>query len=136
MSPAITDLPRLICVTVAVPPRRWDWGEALHAARRKGMTSTHGISAQPIIGRRQTRIFDMKKCLKCSLTIAALATAVLGSCAPVFARGGAASIMNSPGYQRRLQESRQQVSQPQVSQPDVQPASVHRGHKPRHHHRH
>jgi hypothetical protein len=91
----------------------------------------HGISAQPIIGRRQTRIFDMKQSLKCSLTIAALATAVLASGAPVFARGGAASIMNSPGYQRRLQESRQQVSQP-----DVQAASVHRGHKPRHHHRH
>ena len=73
----------------------------------------------------------MKKCLKCSLIIAALTTAVLGSCAPVFARGGAASIMNSPGYQRRLQESRQQVSQP-----DVLPASAHRGHKPRHHHQH
>jgi len=73
----------------------------------------------------------MQKCLKCSLTIAALTTAVLGSCAPVFARGGAASIMNSPGYQRRLQESRQQVPQP-----DVQPASVHHGHKRRHYHRH
>jgi hypothetical protein len=30
---------------------------------------------------------------------------------PLFARGGAASIMNSPGYQRRLQESRQQLPQ-------------------------
>jgi hypothetical protein len=30
--------------------------------------------------------------------------------APALARGGAASIMNSPGYQRRLQESRQEYS--------------------------
>src|SRR3954453_9954249 len=30
---------------------------------------------------------------------------------PLLARGGAASIMNSPGYQRRLQESRQQLPQ-------------------------
>jgi hypothetical protein len=73
----------------------------------------------------------MKKSLNCFLTVAAIATAILGSSAPVLARGGAASIMNSPGYQRRLQESRQQVSEP-----GVQPASVHRGHKPRHHHRH
>lgn len=73
----------------------------------------------------------MKKSLKFSLTVGAIATAIMGSSAPVFARGGAASIMNSPGYQRRLQESRQQVSQP-----DVQPAAAHRGHKSRHHHRH
>lgn len=73
----------------------------------------------------------MKKALNCFLTVAAIATAIIGSGAPVLARGGAASIMNSPGYQRRLQESRQQVSQP-----DVQPASAHRGHKPRHHHQH
>jgi hypothetical protein len=73
----------------------------------------------------------MKEFLKLSLAAAAIATAILGSSAPVFARGGAASIMNSPGYQRRLQESRQQVPQP-----EVQPASTHRGHKPRHHHRH
>jgi hypothetical protein len=71
----------------------------------------------------------MKKSLKFSLTVAAIATATLGQGAPVLARGGAASIMNSPGYQRRLQESRQQVSQP-----DTQPVSAHRGHKSRHHH--
>jgi hypothetical protein len=73
----------------------------------------------------------MKKVLNCFLIVAAIASAIIASGAPVLARGGAASIMNSPGYQRRLQESRQQVSQP-----DVQPASVHRGHKPRHHHQH
>ncbi len=71
----------------------------------------------------------MKKSLNCFLIVAAIAAAIIGSRAPVLARGGAASIMNSPGYQRRLQESRQQVSQP-----DVQPASLH--HKPRHHHQH
>jgi hypothetical protein len=73
----------------------------------------------------------MEKALNCFLIVAAIASAIIASGAPVLARGGAASIMNSPGYQRRLQESRQQVSQP-----DVQPASVHRGHKPRHHHQH
>ena len=30
------------------------------------------------------------------------------------ARGGAASIMGSPGYQRRLQESRKQLSRPHL----------------------
>lgn len=69
----------------------------------------------------------MKTFLKLALAVAAMATAILGSNAPVLARGGAASIMNSPGYQRRLQESRQQESQP---------AFVHRGHRPRHHRRH
>lgn len=76
-------------------------------------------------------MLDTKKLLRCSLTVAALATAILGASVPVFARGGAANIMNSPGYQRRLQESRQQLSQP-----DVQSASAHRGHKARHHHPH
>jgi len=33
---------------------------------------------------------------------------------PLFARGGAANIMNSPGYQRRLQESRQQLAPPET----------------------
>ena len=69
----------------------------------------------------------MKTSLKLSLAVAAMATAILGSNAPVFARGGAASIMNSPGYQRRLQESRQPVSQP---------AFAHRGYRSRHHSRH
>ena len=45
-----------------------------------------------------------------SLTIAALLAAValaeIAGCAPALARGGAANLMNSPGYQRRLQESR------------------------------
>jgi hypothetical protein len=39
-----------------------------------------------------------------------LGTLVFLNIAPALARGGAASIMNSPGYQRRLQESRQQYS--------------------------
>jgi hypothetical protein len=37
--------------------------------------------------------------------------------AAALARGGAASIMNSPGYQRRLQESRQQYSRSYVQHP-------------------
>ncbi len=73
----------------------------------------------------------MKKSLQLLfLLVAATTTAIVVSSEPVFARGGAPNIMNSPGYQRRLQESRQQVSQP-----DVQPPSTHR-HKWRHRHRH
>jgi hypothetical protein len=57
----------------------------------------------------------MKNSPKLFLTLAAIAMAVAGSSEPVLARGGgAANIMNSPGYQRRLQESRQQLSQPVV----------------------
>ena len=53
----------------------------------------------------------MKNSLKLSLTLAALAVAAVVSSEPVLARSGAAAnIMNSPGYQRRLQESRQQLS--------------------------
>ncbi len=63
----------------------------------------------------------MKNSPKLFLTLAAMAMAVAGSSEPVFARGGgAANIMNSPGYQRRLQESRQQLS------PGVQPSSIYR----------
>jgi hypothetical protein len=51
------------------------------------------------------------------LTIAAITTAMVVVSEPLFARGGAASIMSSPGYQRRLQESRQQLSQPASSTP-------------------
>jgi hypothetical protein len=63
----------------------------------------------------------MKNSPKLFLALAAMAMAVAVSTEPVFARGGgAANIMNSPGYQRRLQESRQQLSQPVV-----QPSSTH-----------
>jgi hypothetical protein len=47
--------------------------------------------------------------------IAAIATALVALSEPLFARGGAASIMNSPGYQRRLQESRQQLPHARAS---------------------
>src|SRR5882757_9363157 len=64
----------------------------------------------------------MKKSLKFFLTVAAETIVFVISSEPMFARGGgAANIMNSPGYQRRLQESRQQVSQP-----DAQPSATHR----------
>ena len=63
----------------------------------------------------------MTKVLRLSLATAALVSAIGVSSGPLFARGGGANIMNSPGYQRRLQESRQQVSQPQA-----QPSATHR----------
>ena len=60
------------------------------------------------------------------LMIAAITTAMVVVSEPLFARGGAASIMNSPGYQRRLQESRRQL-------PDARASSTSR-HKWRHRH--
>jgi hypothetical protein len=70
----------------------------------------------------------MKNNSRSFLTAVAAATALLVvSSEPLFARGGAANIMNSPGYQRRLQESRQQLAQP-----DIQPSPSHR--KKRHKH--
>ena len=64
----------------------------------------------------------MKKSLKLFLTMAAATIVIVVSSEPMFARGGgAANIINSPGYQRRLQESRQQLSQP-----DAQPPAAHR----------
>jgi hypothetical protein len=64
----------------------------------------------------------MKNSLKLLLALAAIAIVVAVSSEPLLARGGGAgNILNSPGYQRRLQESRQQLSQP-----GVQPASTHR----------
>jgi hypothetical protein len=64
----------------------------------------------------------MKKSLKLFLRVAAVTIILVVSSEPMFARGGgAANITNSPGYQRRLQESRQQVSQP-----DAQPSATHR----------
>ena len=69
----------------------------------------------------------MKTSLKMLLAVAAIATAVAVSSEPLLARGGGGNIMNSPGYQRRLQESRQQLSQP-----PVQPSSAHRRWRHRH----
>lgn len=68
--------------------------------------------------------------MKHTLTLGAIVLAMFVTTETALARGGAASIMNSPGYQRRLQESRQQLAQP-VVQPSP---TVH--HTPRHRHRH
>ena len=48
------------------------------------------------------------------------------------ARGGGSNIMNSPGYQRALQESRQRYRD-SYSQPYTQPPSVYPRKKWRHH---
>lgn len=60
----------------------------------------------------------MNKMITLSAALAALLAADLG---PAFARGGAPSIMDSPGYQRRLQESREQLQQPYTTPPAVYP---------------
>jgi hypothetical protein len=70
----------------------------------------------------------MKKTLKSILILATIATAIAVSGQPTFARGGGpANIINSPGYQRRLEESRHPLSQPDVQAVPIQQ------HKSRHH---
>jgi len=71
----------------------------------------------------------MKNTVKLALAVVPMAIAMVAVSEPVLARGGAPNIMDSPGYQRRLQESRQQ------SPPTGASASMHR-HQPRHKHRH
>jgi hypothetical protein len=70
--------------------------------------------------------------MKTILTTGAIVLAMVVVGEPAFARGGAPSIMGSPGYQRRLQESRQQLAQPQSPQLDLRAAR----HKDRHRYRH
>jgi len=54
------------------------------------------------------------------VALVSFALALLANSAPSFARGGAPNLMDSPGYQRRLQESRQQLqAQPAPAQPVV-----------------
>lgn len=62
----------------------------------------------------------MTRTITLSAACAALALVVL-DVGPAAARGGAPSIMDSPGYQRRLQESRQQLQQPYTTPPAVYP---------------
>jgi hypothetical protein len=64
------------------------------------------------------------------LAVPAVVTTTLVASEPLYARGGAPSIMDSPGYQRRLQESRKQLSQPAAL-----PSLVTSQHKSRHGHR-
>ncbi|ABD08167.1 conserved hypothetical protein [Rhodopseudomonas palustris HaA2] len=62
----------------------------------------------------------MKRTITLSAACAALALVGIDT-APVFARGGAANIMDSPGYQRRLKESREQLREPYTTPPAVYP---------------
>jgi len=67
------------------------------------------------------------------IAVAAAALGMMTASEPVLARGAAASIMNSPGYQRRLQESRQQLGAPEAQAPDpVEPLVKHRRHRHAH----
>lgn len=52
-----------------------------------------------------------------------LVAAMLGSATPASARGGAANLLNSPGYQRALEESRKRYRQ-SVTEPYVKPPAV------------
>jgi hypothetical protein len=67
----------------------------------------------------------MKNLSKWLLTFAVTLMAIVIVHQSAFARGGAPSIMNSPGYQRRLQESRQQPSQADLQTPTVRRKARH-----------
>jgi hypothetical protein len=64
-----------------------------------------------------------------------LGVPVLLNVSPASARGGGSNIMNSPGYQRALQESRKQY-QPSAVQPHVPSPSAHNRKTSGHRHRH
>jgi len=91
-----------------------------------------------IHGTGERRTFDFARNggydMKTILTAGAIGFAMVVAGEPAFARGGAPSIMGSPGYQRRLQESRQQLAQPQSPQFESQSSRAAR-HKVRHRHR-
>ncbi len=63
---------------------------------------------------------------------AALGAVCILSVESAFARGGGSNFMNSPGYQRRLQESRGQVAVQSASQPYTRPPGVYPGRTWRH----
>jgi hypothetical protein len=71
----------------------------------------------------------MNKFLKCTAALFVLLTA-----SEALARGAAPSIMNSPGYQRRLQESRGYVTNQSGSVLSTRPTRV--VHAPKPHRRH
>ena len=71
----------------------------------------------------------MNKFLKCTAALFVLLTA-----GEALARGAAQSIMNSPGYQRRLQESRGYVPNQSGSVLSTRPARAY--HPPKKRHRH
>ena len=56
-----------------------------------------------------------------------LAIVEIAATSAAFARGGAANIMNSPGYQRRLQESRGYVTNQSGSILPSRPSHVYHG---------
>lgn len=58
-----------------------------------------------------------------------VAASGLSAATPAFTRGAAPNIMNSPGYQRALEESRKRYQQ---SVQPVQPSKVHK--RKKHHH--
>ena len=76
----------------------------------------------------------MDKFLKCEFLKVAAALFVLLTATEAFARGAAQSIMNSPGYQRRLQESRGYVPNRSGSMLQAQPSRVY--HVPKRRQRH
>lgn len=64
--------------------------------------------------------------MKMFLVVGALALLVILDTAPAFARGGALPWNSSPGYMRRLQESRQQYREQYYALPTTRARKVRR----------
>ena len=69
----------------------------------------------------------MSRYLNCAAAVIVLLFAT-----EAFARGAASSVMNSPGYQRRLQESRGYVPNRSGSILATQPTGISKGRRSRH----
>lgn len=67
------------------------------------------------------RVHEIADSIKVVAAVLALGTIGASDVGPALARGGAPNIMDSPGYQRRLQESRQQLGAPYTVPPAAYP---------------
>jgi hypothetical protein len=77
----------------------------------------------------------MNRAIKLSIMVlAAIALLDLAGLDAAFARGGAPNIMDSPGYQRALQESRQRLQRQPEAAPTVAGPRAHRHAHRRHRH--
>jgi hypothetical protein len=114
---------------IALPPRQSRLCE-LSAPIRRGMLwrKSREAASDDAGPTRDGRTMKSHTKLAAALLFL-IGAAELSNIAPALARGGAANIMNSPGYQRRLQESRQQGPRP-----DAQTPGIHR--RKKWHHRH
>lgn len=74
----------------------------------------------------------MKNSSLVTLAVLALCGMTVTNTSSASARGAAANIMNSPGYQRALEESRKRQAEPYLHKPAVYPRKTWRKRGKRH----